>query len=560
MNLKRNQQSATFVASRLIIGVIIILFLNSCEKEKKDPELETTSITALSSSNYHVTAHISEKGDYKILDYGFEFMVGTSYENGYTNNNKISLGSTIERDTFSTTIKLSNYQYYGDQGLKVFAKAYITNEKGTLYAKEVFTEYMKLVVTQVSPGTARVGDTVTLYGKGFSIPASSNTVRFNSASATVVSATSGYVKVIVPSGISYNSWSYPITLYINSDGQTFQLENALKLAASATGFSPASGNWNTYITVTGSGLNNSSLYFDDVQVSTNNYSNDNISGSIPSTFTKKRFKIYVSSEGLKTEVPGGYFTMDEFVVDPLTMLKYVPGSMVTFTSNGYNPANIYNKLYLGSTVITTDNRNYSTLSYTIPSSMPEGNYPVSLSNGVDTAFTGQTISIVNPVITSITPNSGYYGTDIVIKGQNLYSGNQWTYLAFDNNTFAPISMSTETIRMTVPWLAAGSYSVSVYLGGFVLACPEKFTILDSRLTSINPVSGISGTSAIIYGDGFATKDIYITFGSLYATVIASTNNQINVKVPSGLTSGKYIVKVILNSYYEVPTTLVYTVP
>jgi hypothetical protein len=235
--------------------------------------------------------------------------------------------------------------------------------------------------------------------------------------------------------------------------------------------------------------------------------------------------------------------------------------MVTFTSNGFNPTLSYNKLFLGSTRISPDNNYYSSdLTFTIPSSMPEGDYPVMLTNGADTALTGQTISIVYPSITSMTPTSGYYGAEFVIKGQNLYSGNQWTYINFGSTTFAPISVNSENIHMTVPWLPAGQYSLSVLLGGFVLPCPDKFTILEPRLTSINPASGISGTSVIIYGDGFASNNIYVLFGDLYATVMSSTNNQINVKVPYGITSGKYIVKVVLNYSFEVSTTVNFTVP
>ncbi|MFA5971743.1 MAG: IPT/TIG domain-containing protein [Lentimicrobiaceae bacterium] len=562
MKMKQNQQQATYLALRLFIGVVFILLLNSCEKDKKDPALETTSITALSASNYHVTANISEKGDYKILDYGFVFTVGTSFENGYVYNNKVSLGSTIVQDTFSTTIKLGDLQYYYGSGVKVFAKAYITNERGTLYAKEVSTDLLKLQITTITPSTAKLGDTITLYGKGFSTPASENIVKFNNVNATVQEAGSTYLKVIVPLEIPYNYYGSSVTIYISSGGQTFQLDNALTLTASAVSFSPTSGNWNTYITVRGWNLYNSTLYFDDVQVYSNNSSYDYISATIPNSFLKKRFKIFIGSGGTKTEVPGGYFTMDELVVNPLTVTSYAPGSQITFYSSGFNPTVSYNKLFLGSTTITSTNSYYySDLSFTIPSTMSEGNYLVMLSNGADTAFTGQTISIFKPVVTGFTPASGYPGSELVINGTNLLAGNQYTYVNFGTASVSPNSITSEKIKVNVPFLTAGQYDIDVYLGGLVLHSPEKFTVLEPKLTSINPSSGTAGSSVILNGEGFGGVNITsVTFGNLYATVMSSTNTQINVKVPSGITKGVWIVKVVYNYYYELSTTVTFTVP
>lgn len=563
MKLKRIHQTATSVAYRLFItGAVLILFLNSCEKEQKDPVLETTSISAQSASDYYVSATIHEKGDFKILDYGFVYSVGPNQQSGYIYDTKISLGNTIEQESFSALIKLGDIQYYYSNGLKVFAKAYITNTKGTMYSKVISTDLLKLQVTQVIPGTAKAGDTVTLKGTGFSSQLSENIVKFSNVIATVISVTSDQIKVIVPPGIPNSYWGSGIVLYVNSGGQTFQLENALKLAASATGFSPASGYWNTYITVYGSNLYNASLYFDEVLVTSNNSSSDYISGSIPNNFLRKRFKIYVSSGGIKTEVPGGYFTMNEFVVNPLTVLTYYPGSQITFTSNGFNPTVEYNKLLLGTTSIIPWNSYYSSeLTFPIPVTIPDGSYPVMLSNGIDTAFTGQTISIVKPTVTGFSPSSGYPGSELVINGTNFFTGNQNTYVNYGSASVSPNSITSDKIKVYVPLLAAGQYPVEVYMCGLVLKCPEKFNVLEPKIVSINPSSGAAGISAIINGEGFGGVNITsVTFGNLYATVMSSTSNQINIKVPSGITKGNWIVKVVFNYYFELSTTVSFTVP
>jgi hypothetical protein len=514
----------------------------------------------LSATNYHVTAAIIEKGDFKILDYGFVFSVGTSIESGYIYNNKVSLGSTIEQDTFSATIKLGDIQYYYGNGLKVYSKAYITNERGTMYAKAVSTDLLKLVVTKVTPGTAKIGDTVTLSGIGFSVPISENIVRFNNVDATVISVASGYIKAIVPPGIPYNYWGNTISVYVNSGGQTFQLDNAFKLAATPVSFSPTSGNWNTYITVQGNGLYNSVIYFDDVQVSSNNSSNDYISATIPNSFLKKKFKIFIGSDGMKTEVPGGYFTMNELVADPLTLLTYYPGSQVTFYSSGFNPTVGYNKLFLGSTAISSTNSYYNgDLSFTIPPTIPEGNYPVMLSNGADTAFTGQTITIKVPTISKMTPTSGYPASDITFEGQNISSGSQYTYVDFGWISVSPTSSDASHLYVNVPWLVAGQYTVTVHIGGYSIQIPEKYTVIEPKLLSLSPSSGNAGSSVIIEGEGFGVKtSVVVMFGNLWAEVMSTTPTQINVKVPAGISKGNWIVKVLIYNN-ELSSTATFTV-
>jgi len=559
--MKKNPKSAMSIFTRFFAWFVLILVLISCEKEKKDPTLETTSIAAISAANYFASAKITEMGDYKILDHGFMFSIGTSPESGYISyNNKVSLGSTIEHDTFSSNINIGNMQYYLSNEMKVFVKAYITNERGTVYSKAIFADILKLEAYSVTPKTAKAGDMVTITGKGFSTPVSANAVKFNNVEATIVSVTSTQMQVIVPSGIQ-GYYSNAISIVVSSGGQSFQLDNGFSMAPIPVRFSPASGSWNTNVTVQGSGLYNAKLYFDDVEVSSYNSSSEYISATLPPSLLKKKFKIFVGSGDVKTEVPGGYFTMDELIVSTLSVLTYYPGSQLTFYSAGFNPTISYNKLFLGTTAISSTNTySYSDLSFTIPTTMPEGNYPVMLTNGADTAFTGQTVSILKPTVTGFTPASGYQGSELVISGTNLFAGNQNTSVNYGTVSVSPNSIATDKIKAPVPLLREGEYLISVNMGGLVMECPGKFTVLEPKIVSINPSSGAAGTSVIINGEGFIGMNITsVTFGNLYATVMSSTNTQINVKVPPYITKGTWIVKVLIN-YNQLSSTTTFVVP
>jgi hypothetical protein len=564
MTLKLKQLSAITVARRLLLGSIFILLVSACEKEKKDPSLEATSIVALSASEYNVTFKITEPGDYEIADYGVTYSVGTSSQSGYSyDNNKVSLGSIINGDTYTASIKLGSLGNYYGTNLKVFAKAYITNTRGTVYSKEISTDLMKLVVSRVVPAIAKPGDTVTLFGIGFSTSLNANSVSFNSANASVVAAASTYLKVIVPNGIQMSYWNNGITLVVNSGGQTFQMENALSLLPTATGFSPSTGNWYSYITVQGSNLYNALLYFDDVLVTSGSQSYASISASIPYTLTKKKFKIYISINGIKTEVPGGYFTMSDFEVNTLSILNYNQGTSITFVGSGFNPIVTCNKLLIGSKSVSSKNTyTDSYLSFTIPSTLADGSYPVKLTNGADTTATAQTINIRKPTVTGVAPAPAYPGTELTITGTNFFTNNQNVVISFGSYSFYANQFSTnEKITMLIPYFSAGVYPLDMFWDGLTTRCTDAYTILEPKLSSIVPSSGSSGTSVVINGEGFGVNNmIAVRFGNLDATVMSATDNHINAIVPYGISKGTWIVYVILNYSNPISTTVTFTVP
>ncbi len=81
------------------------------------------------------------------------------------------------------------------------AAVYNYDEVGNLLSIQRFTTGASGIgIFVVAPGSARAGSTVTIKGFGFTTPASSNQVAFNSTSATIVSATSTSIVATVPSG------------------------------------------------------------------------------------------------------------------------------------------------------------------------------------------------------------------------------------------------------------------------------------------------------------------------------------------------------------------------
>jgi IPT/TIG domain len=379
----------------VVFLMIVISLFSSCEKEKNDPKVETISIVNLSISEYEAKATITDRGDYNLIDHGFVYYIArVESEIQYYNGTQISLGETINSNSFSTIIDLSDiYSYYYESDYACFVRAYVTNEKGTVYGNIISTDLLGLKVTSVYPSSGCLGDTVTINGNLFSTTPSLNQVYFNNASAQVISSTVNTLQVIVPQYIQSYYYSEYLSVTVRVDGKEKTLEDAFYLETSVVSFSPYSGSWGTNINITGFGLVNSSLYFDDFFVDYYEYNSTSISASVPYNIGKKQFKIYVYKNGNMLEVPGGYFILNDLVVNPPSYSTYAAGSSIYFNGQMFNPQSNLNTLKLGNTTITAYDSYSSYAYFAIPNSMSPGTYQVQISNGIDTVTLNQSIQI-----------------------------------------------------------------------------------------------------------------------------------------------------------------------
>jgi hypothetical protein len=545
----------------LPILLIATFTISSCQKDKVDPKVQTTELTPVAASSFFAKAVVPVRGDYKIVDYGFEYLYTSSNSQLYTSyGTKVSLGAYPPKDTFSTTFNIQGLNYYTDN-LYCYTRAYITNEKGTVYGNALVSGILKLSVGSIVPSVAKAGDTLTINGSNFSSDVANNSVTFNYTQGIIVSASSTKLLVEVPQGISTSSYDTYIDVHITSAGQIYEMSSTFQLAPNPISFSPKTGTWYSNITVYGNNFYGASLWIDNILISSSLYSSSSsTSFSVPTIMLSKRFKIYLSKAGIKTEVPGGYFTMNGISINPLTQTRYLPGSNITLTGINYNPSIANNFLMLGSTKILPNN-NYSNLTFTLPISIAEGEYTPLVSNIIDTIKLDSKIAIVKPSITGFSISSGYPGTALTIDGKNFVNAGTSPSVYFSLNASSSITSYDSThIRIKVPWVMPDTYPVFVNFGSYQIQSPTSFTVVEPLISSIVPASGGVGTSIIINGEGFGTGNtIYVYFGNYYTSAMSSTNTQINVKVPTGVTSGVWLVKVRINNY-ELQTSMNFTVP
>lgn len=545
---------------KLFFCLLLLFFMLSCEEEINYPKLGYTKLVTVANTTFHATAEVVEKGDFEVVDHGFFYYIGTSSPGTYfPEENKISLGNVIAHDTFCATINPDEIQYYYENQ-KCFVCAYYTDKRGTIYGKYVSAPILRTQVNNVVPSAARVGDTISIVGANFNTDLSLNQVLFNNTNAVVTEVTENRIRVIVPEGIYTYSWSYYITIKVVSGAQSMELSSVFLLGASPTSFSPATATWNEPIYIYGSGLQNSIVYFDDIEANSYyNSSSSYISTYVPAAIERKYSKIYVKTGSLKTEVPGGYFRMEDMVVEPPVYLRYYPGQYVYFEGSGFNPFDSKNILCLGETCVEATG-SYSTLNFTLPASIGAGLYQVMISNGLDTVRFEDEISIVKPVISEVSVNSGYPGFNVAISGANLILENESPSINLGPYSFSPVSKTSTEIVFAIPYITPGIYSLYAQYGSFSVNCLNSFEVLEPNITSIVPSSGVAGSSVVIEGNGLSSANYTeVYFGNIKADIMSISNSRINVKVPAGLTSGNWMVQVYLG-YNRLSSEVFFTVP
>ncbi|MHC4253860.1 MAG: IPT/TIG domain-containing protein, partial [Planctomycetota bacterium] len=105
------------------------------------------------------------------------------------------------------------------------------------------------VIDRLEPHAARAGDQVTVYGRDL-FPDSAQSIKFGSASASIVSQTPDQVVVQVPTGSGTVNFSLS-----NADGKTSVMEGGFTyLPFVGAGISPAVARIGNYVTITGEGF------------------------------------------------------------------------------------------------------------------------------------------------------------------------------------------------------------------------------------------------------------------------------------------------------------------
>jgi hypothetical protein len=151
-----------------------------------------------------------------------------------------------------------------------------------------------------------------------------------------------------------------------------------------------------------------------------------------------------------------------------------------------------------------------------------------------------------PSIVSLNPTSGLVGTSATITGTNFGATQGTNTVKFNGTAATPTSWSATSIVAPVP-AGATTGNVMVTVGG-VSSNGVSFTVTTTpapSITSLNPASGLIGTSVSITGANFGATQSTSTvkFNGTTATPTSWSGTSIVARAPAGATTGNVVVTV-----------------
>jgi hypothetical protein len=461
----------------LFLSLALFSFLSCGEDEPVNPKIETTEIIVTSASTFTAKGTIGTIGTIPVLDYGFVYSQHEFID--IIQGLKVSSGTNPVAGAYESMITVSNGN--GSPYLSpYYVRAYITNEKGTIYGSVKSFSFPTLSFTSMSPKQGKPGDVITLNGNNFSSIASNNIVKFNDVFASVKTASATQLTVEVPVGITSYYYDYNINVTVTVGSQTVQ-QQGFKILPTFTDFSPKSGTYGTQVTITGSNFSGHSfsVRLGGATASVSYSNNNSLTFSIPSTVTSETFKIMVEIDYNSTVELPGEFTMVKPVISSISPATSITGSIVTITGTGLNSSYYFSGIVkFGSVQASVYTSSSTQIQVYVPSGLSIGeSYDVTLSTGIYTVTAPTKFTLGSPSLTDFTPKTANNNSYITITGTNF--GNVTGSVLFGSVQGNVYSWSNTSIQVQVPSsysLPVGTYKITINAGGQSAVSTADITI------------------------------------------------------------------------------------
>jgi RHS repeat-associated protein len=436
--------------------------------------------------------------------------------------------STAANVTMSTSDR-----FYLWVGVNISAKS-STAYSGELDIESAFDSQITVplatgvpAIATLTPTAGPVNSSIVIAGTNFRSSQGGSTVKFGTVTATPTAWSSTSITAPVPTSVPIGTASVTVTVGgQTSAGAPFTVNPPPTISS----LSPPSGSVGSSVTITGNNFGSlqGTVTFNGTQATINSWSAGSIVAVVPSGAT---------TGAVVVTLPGGVSaTGPSFTVAPvisnLNPSSGRPGASVTI--NGSN--------FAGTTGTVTFNGQSAAISTwsntSIVAVVPNG---ASSGNVVVTAGTLQSnpvsFTVLAPTISTLTPSSGEPRASITITGSNF--GTSGGSVTFNGQTASTTSWSDSSIVAVVPD-GASSGNVVVSNGG-LQSNGVNFTVLVPTISSLNPGSGVAGTSVTITGSNFGASAGTVTFNGVSASISSWSETSIVAVVPNGASTGNVVV-------------------
>ncbi|HXJ06004.1 MAG TPA: IPT/TIG domain-containing protein [Candidatus Acidoferrum sp.] len=397
-------------------------------------------------------------------------------------------------------------------------------------------------ISSLNPTFGVVGTSVTIAGTNFGASKGTSTVTFNGTLSTPTIWSTNSISAPVPTGAT--TGNVVVTVGgVPSNSVTFTVTAA---PPSLTSLNPTSGVIGTSVTISGANFGatqgTSVVTFNGITAAPTSWSATTINAPVPNGATTGNVVATVGgalSNGLPFTVnsPGPS-------ISTLSMSQGPIGSIVTITGLNFGGTQGSSSVTFNGTAGNPSTWSDTSIAVPVPGGATTGNVVVTVggvpSNGVLFTVTPP------PVITSLNPTSGPVGTVVTVTGTNFGPtvGTRTSVVAFNGITARTTSWSDTSIIVPVP-AGASSGNVVVSISG-ISSNGVPFTVTNPpSITSLNPSSGLVGTSVTIVGTSFGGTQgtSTVTFNGVTGAPTNWSDTSIAVPVPAGATSGNVAVTV-----------------
>jgi hypothetical protein len=549
------------------ILLLCMLIIQACKKDELEhPELETLSVTAVSPARIKVTGKVSAKGKYTISDHGFVY--STTYSTPDIQYGlKVSLGKDIADGEFFQEIPITGSYSYERT---VYARAYLTNEKGTAYGDIISVKMPTVSTNGIAPTSGKAGDKITVNGNFSGFAKEDVNITVGNVIAIIESISSSKLVFVVPSGINTSSYySNQVPVVLSTAGQTLTLNSYFLIKPSFSDFSPKSGTIGSTLTISGSNISSGVLYnistriyFGDISTTSYSVNSGFLTVSVPGNVSSDKFQITIETDGVKTILPGE-FTLTQPTISSLSATTAWPGSSITIYGSNFSTSySYYHTVSIGDVNASMYSTSSTQLTVTVPGTLTEGEYTVKVHSGSSFVSAPTKLKIKGTSLTGFSPASGAPGKEITLSGD--FNPNGYYSVYFGSSVYAsPFSITANSMKVYVPsGLNAGDVKISLKSGTTTLSLNDDFTVLAPSITNISPTSGVAGTIVTITGNGFTpnTYNNTVKFGTTNTpSILSATESTLRVLVPSNLTPGAMKISVTNNYGQMVVSPMNFTV-
>jgi len=395
-------------------------------------------------------------------------------------------------------------------------------------------------ISNLNPTSGPVSASVTIAGTNFGASQGTSTVSFNGTAATPTTWSATSIGVPVPTGATTGNVIVTVN-GVSSNGANFTVLPTPNIS----NLTPNSGPIATPVVIAGTNFGasqgTSTVTFNGIAATPTGWSTTSISVPVPNGATTGN--VVVTVNGVPSN--GSPFTVTSTApsITNLNPNSGQVGTPVAIAGVNFGATQGASTVTFNGTAAIPTAWSATSITVPVPTGATTGAVVVTVggqaSNGANF-----TVTPPAPSISGLNPTSGVVGTSVVIAGANFGATQGTSTVTFNGTGGTPTAWSAASITVPVP-TGASTGNVVVTVGGQVSNGISFTVILPPSISSLNPTSGVAGTSVVIAGANFgATQGTStVTFSGTAGTPTAWSATSITVPVPAGATTGNVVVTV-----------------